>query len=230
MHYRDRRQAGLELATHLGDLEGHPHVLVLGIPRGGVVVAHQVALALNAPLDVYMARKLGAPGNPELAIGAISADGRVVVDEALARAVGAGEEYVRRETQRQQREIERRLARYRGRLPPLVVKDRIVVLVDDGVATGATTLAAVQALAAEGPSQLILAVPVASQEAAAKLAAEVDRFVCALIPDLFWAVGAFYADFAQTTDEEVIQLLQDPALSGRDSDGAGGFPNDDRAP
>lgn len=230
MHYRDRRQAGLELASYLGDLKGHPHVLVLGIPRGGVVVAHQVALALNAPLDVYMARKLGAPGNPELAIGAISADGRVVVDEALAAAVGADEEYVRREAQRQQREVERRLARYRGQLPPLIVKDRVVVLVDDGLATGATTLAAARALRAEKPSQLILAVPVASREAAAKLSVEVDRFVCPLVPDFFWAVGAFYADFTQTADEEVIQLLQDPALPGRDSAGAGGFPNDDRAP
>ncbi len=230
MYFRDRRHAGRELASHLGDLVGRSGVLVLGIPRGGVVVAHQVALAVNAPLDVYLARKLGAPGNPELAIGAISADGRVVVDDALARSVGADEAYIQAEAERQRREIERRLARYRGERPPLVVKGKVVVLVDDGVATGATTLAAARALKAEGPSQLILAVPVASQEAAGKLSAEVDRFVCPLIPDFFWAVGAFYANFTQTTDEEVIQLLHDPALPEGEDSGAGGFPSDERMP
>lgn len=228
--YRDRRQAGLELASHLEDLAGRSDVLVLGVPRGGVVVAHQMALALDAPLDVYLARKLGAPGNPELAIGAISADGQAVLDESLAHAVGADEAYIRSETQRQQREIERRLARYRGELPPLEVRGRVVVLVDDGAATGATTLAAVRALNAAGPSQLILALPVASQEAAAKLSAEVSRFVCPLVPDFFWAVGAFYADFSQTTDEEVIRLLHDPALPRRSGFGGEGFPSDERMP
>jgi len=194
------------------------------------VVAHQIALALRAPLDVYLARKLGAPGNPELAIGAISADGRTVVDEALAHAVGADEAYIESEAQRQRREIERRLARYRGKLPPLVLKDRVALLVDDGAATGATTLAAVRGVKAEEPSQLILALPVASREAAAKLSAEVTRFVCPLIPDFFWAVGAFYTNFTQTTDEEVIQLLHDPALPGRAGFGADGLPSDERMP
>lgn len=212
MLYRDRRHAGQEVAARLQDLKGRRDLLVLGVPRGGVVVAHQIALALGAPLDVYLAHKLGAPGNPELAIGAISADGQVLVDEGLARAVGADEEYLQAEIARQKREMERRLARYRGSAPPQVMKGKTVILVDDGAATGATLLAAAKALRLAGPRMLIVAVPVASDEAAEKLSAEADRFVCPLVPDFFWAVGAFYQDFDQTTDEEVIRLLHDPAL------------------
>ncbi len=212
MLYRDRRHAGQEVAARLRDLKGRQDLLVLGVPRGGVVVAHQIALALGAPLDVYLAHKLGAPGNPELAIGAISADGQVFVDEALARAVGADDEYLQGEVAHQKREIERRLARYRGQAAPNPVKDRVVILVDDGAATGATLLAAAKALRLAGPRMLIVAVPVASVEAAEKLSEVADRFVCPLVPDFFWAVGAFYEDFDQTTDEEVIRLLHDPAL------------------
>lgn len=222
MLYRDRRHAGQEVAARLRDLKGRQDLLVLGVPRGGVVVAHQIALALGCPLDVYLAHKLGAPGNPELAIGAISADGQVLVDEGLARAVGADDEYLQAEVAHQKREIERRLARYRGTAPPPVIKDRTVILVDDGAATGATLLAAAKALRLAGPRMLIVAVPVASDEAAEKLSAEADRFVCPLVPDFFWAVGAFYQDFDQTTDEEVIRLLHDPALARSPSLGDAG--------
>jgi putative phosphoribosyl transferase len=180
------------------------------------VVAHEVALSLKVPLDVYIARKLGAPGNPELAIGAVSGDGTVVMDRGLARAVGADDSYIDAEAEKQKREIERRLARYRGDAPRLDVKDKVVVLVDDGLATGATALAAARGLRAARPKQLILAVPVASSEATAKLSAEVDRFVCPHVPSVFWAVGGFYQVFDQTTDEEVIQLLRDPALPARE--------------
>lgn len=212
MLYRDRRHAGQELAARLRDLKGRRDLLVLGVPRGGVVVAHQIALALGAPLDVYLAHKLGAPGNPELAIGAISADGQILVDESLARAVGADKDYLEAEVARQKREMARRLARYRGTTPAPAIRDNTAILVDDGAATGATLLAAARALRLSGPRLLIVAVPVASDEAAGKLSAEADRFVCPLVPDFFWAVGAFYQDFDQTTDEEVIRLLHDPAL------------------
>lgn len=212
MYYADRRHAGQEVARLLRDLTGRDDLLVLGIPRGGVVVAHEIAKALNAPLDVYITRKLGAPGNPELAIGAVSADGHIIVDHDLARSVGGEPAYIEREAERQRLEIERRLARYRGDAGPLDVKGKVVILVDDGLATGATALAAVRALRAAAPKEIILAVPIASREAADRLAAEVDRFVCPHVPRMFWAVGAFYGQFDQTTDEEVIQLLRDPAL------------------
>lgn len=212
MLYRDRRHAGQELAARLRDLKGQRDLLMLGVPRGGVVVAHQIALALGAPLDVYLAHKLGAPGNPELAIGAISADGQILVDEPLARAVGADKDYLEAEVARQKREMARRLARYRGTAPAPAIRNKTIILVDDGAATGATLLAAAKALRLSEPRMLIVAVPVASDEAAEKLSAEADRFVCPWVPDFFWAVGAFYQDFDQTTDEEVIRLLHDPAL------------------
>lgn len=222
MLYRDRRHAGQEVAARLRDLMGRRDLLVLGVPRGGVVVAHAIASALRCPLDVYLAHKLGAPGNPELAIGAISADGQVLVDEGWARAVGADEEYLRAEIARQKREIERRMARYRGTAAPLDVKGKTVILVDDGAATGATLLAAAKALRLAGPNMLIVAVPVASDEAVEKLSAAADRFVCPLVPAFFWAVGAFYQDFDQTTDEEVIRLLHDPALPRSPASGRAG--------
>ena len=226
MIYRNRRQAGQELASRLRELAGRENLLVLGIPRGGVVVAHEIARSLHAPLDVYLARKLGAPGNPELAIGAISADGQVVLDQSLADVTGAGKAYVQAEAERQKREIQRRLKLYRGAVPPPKIQGKTVILADDGVATGATTLAAVRALRAAGPRELILAVPVASREAAEKLSDEVDRFVCPLVPDFFWAVGSFYEDFDQTADDEVIQLLHDPALpGGEEVEAADGFTN-----
>jgi len=222
MLYRDRRHAGQEVAARLRDMKGRRDLLVLGVPRGGVVVAHQIALALGAPLDVYLAHKLGAPGNPELAIGAISADGQILVDEDLARAVGADEEYLQAEIARQRREMERRLARYRGTAAPPDIKGKRVILVDDGAATGATLLAAAKALRLAGPAMLIVAVPVASDEAAEKLSAEADRFVCPLVPEFFWAVGAFYQDFDQTTDEEVVRLLHDSALRRLPASGRAG--------
>jgi putative phosphoribosyl transferase len=208
MHFRDRREAGRLLAKALADLRGAKDVVVLGIPRGGVVVAHEVAAALDAPLDVYITRKIGAPFNPELAIGAVASDGTLVLDDDLIARIGVPTDYVQSETERQRREIERRLKAYRGASSALPLKDRTVILVDDGVATGATTMASVRAIQQQQPRQLILAIPVAPADTIHMLEQEADRVVCLHTPEVFWAVGAFYEAFDQTSDEEVVRLLQ----------------------
>jgi putative phosphoribosyl transferase len=215
MHFRDRHEAGQLLAKELAVLHGRKDVIVLGVPRGGVVVAYEVAKALGAPLDVYITRKIGAPYNPELAIGAVASDGTLVLDHDLIERIGVPDGYVQQETARQRQEIKRRLAAYRGSRPEADLNGKTVVLVDDGVATGATTLASLRAIKA----QLILAVPVGPEDTIQVLAGEADQVVCLYTPDLFWAVGAFYSVFDQTSDAEVIQLLQEPeALAPRHQD------------
>jgi putative phosphoribosyl transferase len=210
MYFRDRREAGQLLAKQLAALRGRQDVIVLGVPRGGVVVAYEVAQALGAPLDVYITRKIGAPNNPELAIGAVASDGTLVLDHDLIERIGVSDRYVQEETARQRQEIKRRLAAYRGSRPEADLHGKTVVLVDDGVATGATTLASLRAIKARQPTKLILAVPVGPEDTIQVLASEADQVVCLYTPDLFWAVGAFYSAFDQTTDAEVIQLLQEP--------------------
>ena len=221
MQFRDRREAGMLLAKELSDLGDRQDVLVLGIPRGGVVVAYEVARSLRAPLDVYIARKLGAPHNPELALGAVTSDGTQVLDHELVARLGVPNRYVLEETERQRLEIQRRLAAYRGPRPGAEVKNRVVVLIDDGVATGATVQASLRALRQRQPAQLILAVPVGPADTLQQLSREVDRLVCLYAPELFWAVGAFYATFDQTQDAEVIQLLQGPDAAMRNPAGKG---------
>ncbi|MCD6290695.1 MAG: phosphoribosyltransferase [Anaerolineae bacterium] len=207
-YYRDRHEAGRILAQKLSFLQGKPDVIVLGIPRGGVVVAYEVARALGVPLDVYITRKIGMPYNPEFAIGAVASDGTVYLERDLIRRFGVSERYVQEEIERQRREIERRMTKYRGDRPGPKLTDQTVVLVDDGVATGATTLATLRALRQQKPKELILAVPVGPPDAIAMLSQEADRVICPLTPEAFWAVGQFYAFFAQTTDEEVMNLLE----------------------
>ncbi len=208
MQFRDRYEAGERLAEALADLKGRPDLLVLGIPRGGVVVASVVARALGAPLDVVISRKIGAPDNPELAIGAVASGGARVLDARLIRMLDVPRRYVEAEMARQETEIARREAVFRGDRPPLEVAGRTVIVVDDGIATGATTVATLRALRQKNPAALILAVPVAPRQAIKRLQREADRVVCLLTPRLFWAVGLYYAYFEQTTDEEVINLLR----------------------
>jgi len=208
MRFRDRREAGRLLAERLGFLRGREGLLVLGIPRGGVVVAAQVAQALGAPLDVFIARKLGAPHNPELAVGAVASSGEVVVDEHLIAALGVPQSYVDAEIERQRTEIQRRLDVYRGDRPAPDFRDKTVILTDDGVATGATMRAAIQALKSTELKELIVALPVGPPDTVQELADMVDRMICLHTPAIFWAVGAFYIDFGQTSDAEVTQLLR----------------------
>jgi len=209
MYFEDRRQAGELLAKELTWLQGQTDVIVLGIPRGGVVVAYEVAQALHAPLDVYIARKIGAPYNPELAIGALASDGAQVLDQKLIAQLGVTDNYLQKEIEHQREEIKRRWAAYRGNRPEPQLEGKNVILVDDGVATGATVLASLRALRQRKPGQLILAVPVGPEETIQQLSQEADRVVCLYVPDVFWAVGAFYVAFDQTSDQEVIRLLRE---------------------
>lgn len=211
MLFADRSDAGRRLADALSFLKGRPDLLILGVPRGGVVVGAEVARALQAPLDVVIARKVGAPGNPELAIGAVAADGTAVLDESLVVQLGVSQDYIEVAIERERAEIERRLRAYRGDRPPPGVTGKTIVVADDGVATGATTLAAIRSLRKQEPRELILAVPVGPPDTVEMLSREVDRAVVLSTPEPFWAVGAFYRRFEQTTDQEVVDLLKETA-------------------
>jgi putative phosphoribosyl transferase len=208
MLFQDRREAGQALARELTSFKGSSNLIVLGIPRGGVVVGHEIAKALGAPIDVYITRKIGAPHNPELAIGAVASDGTLIIDQQLVRRLGVDEDYIEQESNRQKDEISRRLSEYRGDRPNPQLAGKIVILVDDGVATGATTLATIRAIKAQDPRELILAVPVGPRDSIENLRQEVDKIVCLHAPEIFWAVGAFYNVFDQTSDAEVKALLQ----------------------
>jgi putative phosphoribosyl transferase len=207
MRFRDRAAAGQELAQALADLQGRSDLVVLGVPRGGVVVAVEVAHALGAPLDVCLTHKLGAPDNPELAIGAVTEGGQVVLDQDIMDYLWLPSGYVKAESERQRQELARRARAYRGDRPAPQITGRTVIVIDDGLATGSTMLAALQALDAQAPASLIAAIPVAPPEAIQRLTRQADRVECLLCPRPFWAVGAFYAHFDQVSDEEVIQLL-----------------------
>jgi len=207
VHFRDRVEAGQRLAKELAWLSDQKGVIVLGVPRGGAVVANEIAKALHAPLDVYITRKLGAPHNPELAIGALASDGTAFLDQDMILSLGVPDEFVQSEIARQRKEIARRMAAYRGTRPEPDLHDKTVVLVDDGVATGATVLASLRAIRQRQPRQLVLAVPVGAPDSISSLQKEADRVVCLYSPEVFWAVGSFYSDFNQTSDQEVIQML-----------------------
>jgi erythromycin esterase-like protein/predicted phosphoribosyltransferase len=205
--FRDRREAGRLLATRLTHYANRPDVLVLALPRGGVPVAYEVASALGAPLDVFVVRKLGVPGYEELAMGAVATGGVRVLNDRLVNRLGIPDDMIDAVAAREQQELARRERLYRDGRPPPDVRGRTVILVDDGLATGATMHAAIQALRQQNPARIVVAVPTASPEACEEMKAEVDEVICAITPDPFEAVGLWYRDFSQTTDEEVRALL-----------------------
>jgi putative phosphoribosyl transferase len=209
--FLDRREAGRILASRLRQYAGRPDVLVLALPRGGVPVAFEVAQALGAPLDVFLVRKLGVPGYEEVAMGAIASGGVRVLNEDLIRQAGIPPSAVEAVTAREEEELRRRETAYRGSRPRVPIAGRTVILVDDGLATGASMKAAVAALRREGPARIVVAVPVAAAEACDEFRQDVEDVVCAATPEPFMAVGAWYEDFSQTTDTEVRRLLEEAA-------------------
>jgi predicted phosphoribosyltransferase len=205
--FRDRLEAGRLLATKLTAYANRPDVIVLALPRGGVPVAYEVARALGAPLDVFVVRKLGVPGYEELAMGAVATGGGRVLNDQLVNRLGIPDHLIDAVADREGQELARRERLYRGGRPPLDVRDRTVILVDDGLATGATMHAAIAALRQLHPARIVVAVPTASPETCEEMRAEVDDVICAITPEPFQAVGRWYQDFAQATDEEVQDLL-----------------------
>ena len=206
--FRDRVEAGRMLATTLQEYANRNDVVVLALPRGGVPVGFEVAKALHAPLDVFVVRKLGLPGQEELAMGAIASGGVRVLNRDLLRALAIPEEVVDQITQEEQRELERREREYRDGRSPIDVRGKAVILVDDGLATGSSMRVAVLALKQKGPAQVVVAVPVAPADTCAELQSVADKVVCAVTPQPFWGVGQWYEDFSQTSDEEVRELLR----------------------
>lgn len=205
--FRDRREAGRKLAQHLGSYADRDDVVILALPRGGVPVAYEVARTLHAPLDIFLVRKLGVPGHEELAMGALASGGIRVLNEEVVRGFGMPQAIIDYVAAAETKELLRREALYRGRRPLPEVAGRTVILIDDGLATGSTMRAAVAALRRMSPARIVVAVPVAAPDTCAEFQREVDEIICAATPEPFFGVSAFYEDFAQTSDAEVIRLL-----------------------
>jgi putative phosphoribosyl transferase len=206
--YVDRRDAGVAVAAALARrYAGRQDLAVLALPRGGVPVGFEVATRLGAPLDVVVVRKLGVPGHEELAMGAIATGGVRILDPELIAELGIPWRAVEAATAEEAEELGRREWAYRGARPPLDVSGRVVILVDDGLATGSTMRAAVEGMRQRGPTRVVVGVPIAAASTCERLASEVDDIVCAATPEPFYAVGLWYEDFSQTTDEEVRELL-----------------------
>jgi predicted phosphoribosyltransferase len=208
MIYRDRSEAGKELATKLSDYKDRDDVLVLALPRGGVPVAFEVAQALGAPLDVFLVRKLGVPGHEELAMGAIATGGVRVLNEEVVNYLRIPQRVIDAIAQTELKELKRRELEYRGNRPEPDVKGKTIILIDDGLATGSTIRAAAQALRQQQPARIVVAVPVSAPQTCDEYRIGVDEIICAATPDPFWGVGLWYHDFSQTTDEEVRELLE----------------------
>lgn len=215
MGFRDRVDAGQKLAARLTEYAGRPDVLVLALPRGGVPVGAEVARALGVPLDVFLVRKLGVPGHAELAMGAIAAGGLQVLSEALIRDLGLPPSLVQQVAARERLELDRRDRLFRGSRPPISVRGRTILLIDDGLATGSTMQAAVTALRPQGPARIVVAAPVGARETCERLLRIADDVVCLEMPEPFTAVGLWYERFDQTSDEEVTRLLAAPAPPAR---------------
>jgi putative phosphoribosyl transferase len=208
MLFRDRTEAGRVLAHRLAAYANYPDGVVLALPRGGVPVAFEIAEALHLPLDIVVVRKLGVPGHEEFAMGAIASGGARILNQDLIRQLSLSDEIIEHIVAREQRELERRERTYRGQRPVLDVRDRIIIIVDDGLATGSSMRAAIAALRQKGPAKLIVAVPVGARITCSELEALADEVICLETPENFSAVGLWYRDFSQITDEEVIDLLE----------------------
>ena len=206
MHFKNRREAGQQLAQRLIHYREEKPI-ILALPRGGVVVGFEIAQALEAPLDIIIARKIGAPSQPELGIGAVAPGGIRILDEHAVRVLGISEEQIDHITAQELKEMHRRLNLYRGNRPFPEILDSTLILVDDGIATGVTARAAIQSIRRQKPNRIILAVPVAPPETVTKLGAQVDEVVCIITPPDMRAISLWYDNFQQTTDEEVIALL-----------------------
>jgi putative phosphoribosyl transferase len=205
--FKNRTHAGKLLAAHLTAYANHPNLLILGLPRGGVPVAFEVAKALHAPLDIFLVRKLGVPYRQELAMGAIAPGDVMAIDEDIVKWLGISKQTITTVADREKRELDRRDRLYRGDRPTPQIRDRTVILVDDGIATGSTLRAAIAAIKPQQPHEIIVAIPVAPPIVYQKLQAEVDEVACVLLPKSLSAIGQWYEDFSQTTDEEVRRLL-----------------------
>ena len=219
IRFRDRKDAGIVLARRLMRYARQADAIVLGLPRGGVVTAFEIANALELPLDVLIIRKLGTPGQTELAMGAIARGGTRVLNEDVIRLLGISQQQIDEVAAREEKEAERRELIFRGDHEPLSVSGNTVIVVDDGLATGSTMLAAVRVVKAQKPTRLVVAIPVAPQDTCDRISREVDELVCLSSPVWFNAVGEWYEDFTQTTDQEVVDLLRTaatrrPALVG----------------
>lgn len=211
VNFKDRKEAGQILAYRLSHYAGQ-NVLVLGLPRGGVPVAFEVAKALRAPLDVYVVRKLGVPGQEELAMGAIASGDVRVLNQPVVEALRISDAAIEAETRKEKKELERRELLYRGQRSPLNVTNRTVILVDDGIATGSTIKAAIEALKKEKAGRIVVAVPVAPVGSIEELKTEVDEVVCISTPQFFYAISLWYDDFPQTSDEQVRELLKEAEM------------------
>lgn len=207
MQFKDRRDAGKQLVPLLSSYKGRKDTIVLGLARGGVVTAYEVAVGLRLPLNVVVVRKIGAPGNEELAIGAIAEHGEGIFNDHLLKAFGISSSDLKKEVDRQRKILNDRLALYRGKKSAPELKGKTVILVDDGIATGASMRVAIRSVRDAGAKKIVLAVPVAAPDSLRKISQEVDEVVCPLSPPFFEAVGEFYRVFDQTSDEEVVRLL-----------------------
>lgn len=208
MLFEDRADAGKKLAAALKAYENKPNTLVIALPRGGVVVGYEVAHQLHLPLDIVVPRKIGAPLNPEFAIGAITETGEVILSQALIKELGVTESFLKSAMEKEREIAQQRLNSYRKGRPPRILKDRHVILVDDGLATGSTMRAAIKTVRAQQAKEIVLAVPVAPPDTLQKIEKEVDKTICLEAPYVFYAVGQFYRSFEQTSDDEVMELMQ----------------------
>jgi putative phosphoribosyl transferase len=209
MIFKDRQSAGMKLAEKLFAYQSDPNAIIIGLPRGGVIVAAEIAQKLNLPLDIVVTRKIGSPISPELAIGAISESGTVILDQNVINSIGGVDKnFIEKQVETEKKETERRLTLYRAGRTPLDLKDKTVIIVDDGIATGATMRAAVKSVKEKGAIKVILVIPVAPKDILEVLSQDVDKVVCLTTPDVFYAIGTFYKNFPQIQDDQVVKALE----------------------